>query len=106
MKPTMDYVFLTVIFMLIILGSLMSSCCTVLPFSRELVPNYSSVEGLVNMTPVSNASTYSNKIDIFGEAKSTKTCPQNGYSSADGFVCFTPEQLKLLTTRGGNSSTQ
>jgi len=43
-------------------------------------------------------------IDIFSQAKGDNTCKSYGYMNSTGFLCMTPDQVKLLTTRGGNMS--
>ena len=41
-------------------------------------------------------------LDIFSQATSSPTCKSYGYMNSRGFLCLNPEQIQLLTTRGGN----
>ena len=43
-------------------------------------------------------------IDTYSQAKGDTTCKSYGYMNSTGFLCMTPDQVKLLTTRGGNMS--
>ena len=41
--------------------------------------------------------------DIFSEAKGSLNCKSYGYSNSRGFLCMDADQVRLLTTRGGNA---
>ena len=42
------------------------------------------------------------QLAIFAENRNSPSCCQSSYSSSDGCVCATPEQMKYLNMRGGN----
>ncbi len=44
------------------------------------------------------------KIDTFSQALGENTCKSYGLMNSRGFLCLNPEQIKLLTSRGGNMS--
>jgi hypothetical protein len=46
---------------------------------------------------------YINPKDIYSEAKGSLGCKSYGYSNSKGFLCMDPEQVRLLTSRGGNA---
>jgi hypothetical protein len=46
-------------------------------------------------------------IDLFGQANASPEqngCVAGGMTNSSGYVCLTPELVKLLTTRGGNAT--
>ena len=103
MKNTYKYVFAAMVLVFVVLGSLMGSCSTFVPYSRDTMSTYALFEGMIN--PIQESSP--NVIDIFGEAKASSDCKgtQATYTTDAGHLCFSPQQIKLLQTRGGNSET-
>lgn len=61
---------------------------------------YMSFNGLVS----SPDNIKLNPNDIYSQAQGEPSCKSYGYSNSRGFLCMNPEQIRLLTTRGGNSS--
>jgi len=61
------------------------------------------VRGFDGLLPSPNSND--NNIDTYSQAPSTNTCKSYGYTNSTGFLCLNDEQIKLLTTRGGNMST-
>lgn len=49
--------------------------------------------------------TASNPVDIYSQAQGSTDCKSYGLANSKGFLCMNPEQVRLLTTRGGNAST-
>lgn len=43
-------------------------------------------------------------LDTYSQAKGDNTCKSYGYMNSTGFLCLNPDQIKQLTTRGGNMS--
>lgn len=41
--------------------------------------------------------------DIFSDTEGSLECKSYGYSNSRGNLCLNPEQVRLLTTRGGNA---
>lgn len=105
MKKQTSYLFLVMAILFIIVGSLISSAVSFVPFSREFVNGYSKYEGMQNPSDLSETYDKSPKLDLFGDAKATPNCTGSGYTSDTGFICFSPQQIQLLRTRGGNAST-
>lgn len=48
--------------------------------------------------------TATNPVDIYSQAPGEPSCKSFGYSNSRGFLCMNDEQVRLLTTRGGNAS--
>jgi hypothetical protein len=44
------------------------------------------------------------KLDMFSLNRGSNSCIPSSYSNSQGYICMTPEQQKLLSTRGGNQS--
>ena len=45
-------------------------------------------------------------IDPFSSSSGSLSCNGAGYSNSQGALCISPENMKLLTTRGGNATGQ
>jgi hypothetical protein len=60
------------------------------------------VKGFDGLLPSPNSSDAS--IDTYSQASSNNTCKSYGYTNSRGFLCLNDEQVRLLTTRGGNMS--
>lgn len=45
-------------------------------------------------------------IDHFSSSSGSLSCNGAGYSNSQGALCISPENMKLLTTRGGNATGQ
>ena len=43
-------------------------------------------------------------IDTYSQALGDKTCKSYGLTTSTGYLCLSPDQVKNLTTRGGNMS--
>ena len=43
-------------------------------------------------------------IDMYSQALGDKTCKSYGLTNSNGYLCLSPDQIKSLTTRGGNVS--
>jgi len=61
---------------------------------------YMSFNGLLS----SPNNTKMNPVDIYSQAQGSPDCKSYGLSNSKGFLCMTPEQVRLLSTRGGNSA--
>jgi hypothetical protein len=85
------------------LGSYMSWMSNLLPSkqSESSAPSPTKVEGFA-LQPGAYAA--SEMIDRYGKTPSEASCfgKSMGYSRSTGPLCFNDEDLKLLTTRGGN----
>lgn len=45
-----------------------------------------------------------NPVDIYSQSQGEPSCKDLGYSNSRGFLCMNDEQVRLLTTRGGNAA--
>jgi len=45
-----------------------------------------------------------NPTDIYSQAQGSPSCASMGYSNSRGFLCMNDQQVKLLTSRGGNAT--
>lgn len=61
---------------------------------------YMSFNGLVSSPDNINL----NPNDIYSQAPGEPSCRSFGYSNSRGFLCMNPEQIRLLTSRGGNAT--
>ena len=52
---------------------------------------------------VCSPNSYQNPNDIYSEAKGSNECKPTGYTNSRGNLCMTDLQLKLLSSRGGNT---
>lgn len=46
----------------------------------------------------------SNPVDIYSKSPGEPSCKSYSLSNSRGFLCLNDEQIRLLTTRGGNTS--
>ena len=85
------------------LGSYMNWMSNLLPSKQDVssAPTVTKVEGFALQPGPYNASEL---IDRYGKTPGEPSCfgKSMGYSRSTGPLCFTEEDLKLLTTRGGN----
>lgn len=61
---------------------------------------YNKLEG--NVAPNPSELINSGKLDILSQNKFDPKCCPATYSSSTGCACVSPEQMKYLSTRGGN----
>ncbi len=69
------------------------------PISKD--NQYMSFSGSLLSSP---NNTNMNPVDIYSQAQGSTDCKSYGLANSKGFLCMNPEQVRLLTTRGGNSS--
>jgi hypothetical protein len=119
MKISTFGVLIVMLFSVLIISSIGLSCSSYKPYSPEmmnsgmypyegfsnLIANKSSCQSSVGFggllcSPDEN----SNPKDIYSDAKGSLGCKSYGYSNSRGFLCMEPEQVRLLTSRGGNAS--
>lgn len=64
---------------------------------------FSKKEG---MTPIIHPSPSSTdtSLDMYSLERGSNSCIPSPYSNSQGYLCMTPEQVKLLSTRGGNQT--
>ena len=48
--------------------------------------------------------TNMNPVDIYSQAQGEPSCKSYSLSNSRGYLCLNDEQVRLLTTRGGNST--
>jgi hypothetical protein len=73
-------------------------------FTTQLRDNATRVNGYSGL--LSTAYGTDAPIDPFSSSSGSLTCNGSGYSNSQGALCISPENMKLLTTRGGNSTGQ
>jgi hypothetical protein len=60
---------------------------------------YMATNGLL-----SSPDAATNPVDIYSQSAGEPSCKSYGYSNSRGFLCMNDDQVRLLTTRGGNAS--
>lgn len=60
-------------------------------------------EGMTSMVHPSPVST-NTSLDMYSLERGSSSCTPSPYSNSKGYICMTPEQTKLLNTRGGNQT--
>ena len=134
MTPGFQYLLIAIVLFIIIVISLGSSCYNIEPYYRDsLFSNEYPFEGFDmkpsefkgNTHPSGNmmmggytvakpvegfeglhSSPYadSKPIDTFSQAVGGLECKSYGYSNSKGPLCLDANQIKLLSTRGGNAT--
>jgi|TARA_E500000178_G_scaffold330332_1_gene362131 hypothetical protein len=79
--------------------------------NRHLINSVSSeptAQRVKNMNGLFGPSSLQQKLDVYSDAKGnlSEQCAvkSNGMSNSQGYLCLDEQQLKLLTTRGGNQT--
>jgi hypothetical protein len=118
MKISTFGVLIVMLFSVLIVSSIGLSCSSYQPYSPEMMEGFSNNEyteyGNPNKSSCQSSIGFggllcspdenSNPKDIYSDAQGSLGCKSYGYSNSRGFLCMEPEQVRLLTTRGGNAS--
>lgn len=64
---------------------------------------FTKKEGMTPMIYPSPSST-NTSLDMYSLERGSHSCIPSPYSNSQGYLCMTPEQVKLLNTRGGNQT--
>lgn len=115
--------FFIVVLFIIVVGSLVGTCTNYVPYSKE--EPYAKFENMTGMSPAPiSPVNYADinpgnlpgfdgvylspdidmPIDVFGDSRGSVDCTRTNLSTSTGFICLNPNQVKLLQTRGGNST--
>lgn len=62
-----------------------------------------SKEGMTSRLQPSPTNTASS-LDMYSLSRGSQSCTPSPYSNSQGYLCMNPEQVKLLSTRGGNQT--
>jgi hypothetical protein len=118
MKISTFGVLIVMLFSVLMISSIGLSCSSYKPYSPEMMEGFNGNEYSDYVNPIESScqssvgfggllcspDDNSNPKDIYSHAKGSLGCKSYGYSNSRGFLCMDPEQLRLLTTRGGNAS--
>jgi len=68
--------------------------------SQSSMGNVTKLKGFDGLIVSPNSPETS--LDTYSQSLGDKTCQSYGLTNSAGFLCLNPDQIKLLTTRGGN----
>jgi hypothetical protein len=118
MKISTFGVLIVMLFSVLMISSIGLSCSSYKPNSPEMMEGFNGNEYSDYTNPIESScqsshgfggllcspDNNSNPKDIYSDANGSLGCKSYGYSNSRGFLCMNPEQLRLLTSRGGNAS--